>query len=326
MKKIKIFCTLGPSSLNPNFLRQIKGKIDLIRLNMSHVKLNELKKNINFIRKFTKTAICIDTEGAQIRTKVNSKKFYKQDQKLRIFNKKKIKLYPPDVFYKLKVGDILEIGFEGLRCKLIKKNNKEIVTKVLKSGFLEGNKGVYVSNRNIKLNFITKKDEAAIKIGKEMRIKNYALSFVNNKEDIIKFNKILPKENKIFKIETKAAMKNLKDIIRYGNQFLIDRGDLSKEILIEQIPIAQRKILNIAKKKNKRVYIATNFLESMILHSYPTRAEVNDIFNALELGSSGIVLAAETAIGKYPLECINLLKKIIKTFKFYKKNNPKQYG
>ena len=99
-----------------------------------------------------------------------------------------------------------------------------------------------------------------------------------------------------------------------GKNFLIDRGDLSKEIEIENIPIAQRKILKYT-KKNKNIYIATNFLESMIEKNFPTRAEVNDIYNALELGAKGIVLAAETAIGKYPIECVLLLKKIFKKFK-----------
>ena len=110
-------------------------------------------------------------------------------------------------------------------------------------------------------------------------------------------------------------MKNLKSILKVGKNFLIDRGDLSKEIGIENIPVAQRKILKLANLKKKNIYIATNFLESMIQKNFPTRAEVNDIFNALELGAKGIVLAAETAIGKYPKDCINLVKKIFKSFK-----------
>ena len=125
-------------------------------------------------------------------------------------------------------------------------------------------------------------------------------------------------EKKIFKVETKEAIKNLKKIIKFGNNLLIDRGDLSKDIKIENVPIVQRKIIHEANKSKKNVYVATNFLESMILNSYPTRAEVNDIYNTIEMGAKGLVLAAETAIGKNPVECVKILKKIIKVFK---KNN-----
>jgi len=315
MKKNKIFCTLGPASLNAKFLKFIRNKVDLIRLNMSHVQIRDLEKNIKYIKRYTKVPICIDTEGAQIRTKVKKRKFYKKKSDLIISNVGNLTLYPSNVYQLLKKKDILEIGFEGLKVQLIKKNSNYITGRVIESGFLEGNKGVYVSNRKINLDFMTEKDFQAIKIGKKNKVNNYALSFVNNKDDIKKFNKILPKENKIFKIETKSAMQNLESIMKSGNQFLIDRGDLSKEIGIEQIPIAQRKILKIARANNeKKVYIATNFLESMIVNNFPTRAEVNDIFNALELGSAGIVLAAETAIGNYPIDCIKLLRRVFKTF------------
>ena len=94
----------------------------------------------------------------------------------------------------------------------------------------------------------------------------------------------------------------------------IDRGDLSKDITIEQIPVAQRKIIFLGKKFNKNIYVATNFLETMIKNIYPTRGEVNDIYNTLEMGAKGLVLAAETAIGKYPIECVKIIKKINQIF------------
>ena len=138
-------------------------------------------------------------------------------------------------------------------------------------------------------------------------------------EDIIKFNQLLKKENKIFKIETKNAVKNFNKMIKYGKNFLIDRGDLSKEISIENIPIAQRQLFQIKNKHaNKNIFVATNLLESMIQNNLPTRGEANDIFNSLEMGADGLVLAAETAIGKNPIDCVLFLKKILKTFKFSK--------
>jgi len=316
-KKIEIFCTLGPASLNKNFLNFAKNKVDLLRLNMSHIEIKNLKKTINFIRSYTKTPICIDTEGAQIRTKVKISKFFKTGQKFKIYNHSNtINLYPQEIYYKLKNNDVLNIGFEDLKAKIIQKNIRYITLKVLSSGKIDNNKGVHIENRNINLNFLTKKDLQALEISKKLKIKNYALSFTNSYNDILKFNKLLPKANKIFKIESKKAIRSIDKIIKFGTNFLIDRGDLSKEISIENIPFVQRKILKVSRKfRNKNIYIATNFLESMILNKYPTRGEANDIYNSLEMGAKGLVLAAETAIGKYPEKTVNFLKKMINSFK-----------
>ena len=208
----------------------------------------------------------------------------------------------------------MELGFSGLEVKIVKKNSQDLVLKVIKNGLLETNKGVHLKNRKIKIDYLTDKDLQAIKIAKKYKIKNFALSFTNSVNDIKKFNLMLKKERKIFKLETKQALKEITDIIKEGENFLIDRGDLSKDIKIENIPIAQRKIIQKSKKAKKKVYVATNFLESMINESSPTRGEVNDIYSTLEQGANGLVLAAETAIGKYPIECVEILKRIIKNF------------
>ena len=320
MSKIEIFCTLGPSSLNKNFLKSIDKKVSLVRLNMSHLSLRKLSSTIKFIKKNCSVPICIDTEGAQIRTKVNIKKKYKKKQKIIIYrSNKKFSLYPNDTFDKLRRGDVLDIGFSGLEAKINQLKKNEIHLFCSKEGHLENNKGVHIKNRKIYINFVTEKDMQAINLAKKNGIKNFALSFTSNSNDLIKFNKLIPTGNKIYKIETKAALKNLISLFKEGKKFLIDRGDLSKDIGIENVPLAQREVFKIKKKfKNVKVSIATNFLESMIYKPYPTRAEVNDIFNALEMGSNGLVLAAETAIGKYPMECVNLIRKIIKVYK--KKN------
>ena len=323
MSNIEIFVTLGPSSLNRDFLTYINNKkVSLVRLNMSHLNTTELKKKIIYLKKNCKIPICIDTEGAQIRTKLRKiKNIVCKKNKIVIISKNKglFSLYPNEVFTKLKKGDILDVGFQDLKLKVVSKSEKNIKTKCIVKGILQGNKGVHVINRKIDLNYLTEKDFKAIEIGKNFGIKNYALSFTNSKKDIINFSKILPSARKIFKIETLQGLKNLNFFLKKQNNFLIDRGDLSKDVGITNIPLAQRKIFKISKKfKKAKIAVATNFLESMIDNAYPTRAEVNDIYNALEMGASGLVLAAETAIGKYPKECVELLFKIINV---YKKNN-----
>tara|TARA_B100001989_G_C24469461_1_gene428446 strand:+ start:20 stop:886 length:867 start_codon:yes stop_codon:yes gene_type:complete len=288
---------------------------------MSHIEIRNLAKIINFIRKYnSKTPICIDTEGAQIRTKVDIKKFIKKNTIFKLFKKKSsFNLYPNEVYEKLKKNDVLSIGFDNLKACITKKTKNYCLLKSISSGLLEANKGVHLVNRKIELSYLTEKDLQAIEIGKRFKIKNYALSFTNNHNDVKNFKKKLITENKIYKIETLSAIKDLKKILRYGENFLIDRGDLSKETEIHKIPFFQRKIIRESKKlKHKKVFVATNLLESMIINNYPTRAEANDIYNCLELGASGLVLAAETAVGNYPENSILFLNKMIK--EFYKKN------
>lgn len=313
--KIEIFCTLGPSSLNKKFLKLSEKKIDLLRLNISHIKIENLERIIKKIKNYSKLPICIDTEGAQIRTKIKKKINLKIGHKIKFFQKGKVSLYPDIIFSKIKIGDLLSIGFDGLIIKIIKKANNLFYGRAVSKGKLENNKGVTLLNRKIKLDYLTKKDLKAIKIANKLKIKNFALSFTNNLDDIKKFNKLLPKERKIFKIESRSALNNWKKILKFGNEFLIDRGDLSKETFIEKIPKYQRILVKDAKKNKKKIYIATNFLESMISKPFPTRAEANDIYSSLEMGANGLVLAAETAIGKYPMKSVDFLIKMIKIFK-----------
>ena len=318
-KKIKIICTLGPSSLNRKFLEYSKKNINILRLNMSHLNLNEMQKNILFIRKYTNTQICIDSEGAQIRSKVKKKKFFKKNSKITVFHGKSnfLKFYPEYIFNKIKKGDLLNIGFDNLKIKILKKNEKKFSAIVVREGLLENNKGVHIENRKIDINYLTNKDFKAIELAKQMNVKTFALSFTNSEKDINSFNKLLKKNsNKIYKIETKKAVKNFETMIKVGSNFLIDRGDLSKDIDIINIPKVQRDLIEIKKKyKNKNIYIATNLLESMVYNNYPTRGEANDIYSSLEMGADGLVLAAETAVGKYPIECVEFIKKLINNFK-----------
>ena len=318
-KKIKIICTLGPSSLNSEFLEYSRKNIDLLRLNMSHLGISELKKNILFIKKKTNCPICIDTEGAQIRSKFTKRKFFKKNSfiYIRKDNNKTLGLYPEYIQNKLKLNDILNIGFEGLKVKIIKKKSESLLARVINQGYLENNKGIHLENRIIKLECLTEKDNEAIKIGKLNNINNFALSFTNSLKDVKYFNELTgSNSNNIFKIETRQSIKEFKEIIKEGDNFLIDRGDLSKDISVYKIPETQRKLIKIKNQyKNKKIFIATNLLESMILNEYPTRAEANDIYSCIEMGADGLVLAAETAIGKNPIECIKFIKEMINQFK-----------
>ena len=324
-RKIKIIATLGPSSLKTNILSTLKKDVDIFRLNMSHLSLKQLKKNLKFLKKNNVKNICIDTEGAQVRTLLLKKKiFLKTNRKIKIStNKSKLKncfqLYPNFSLKNIKIKSKIKIGFDGLELKVEKKFRNFIECKISHQGFLESNKGVHFDN-NIKLDPLTTKDINSILIAKKFGVKIFALSFANSAQDVLFFRKLIDKNDELIsKIETKRGFFNREEITKASNAILIDRGDLSRYIDIPKIPLAQRIIINDAKKQKKKVYIATNLLETMINSNEPTRAESNDIFSSLESGCSGLVLAAETAIGKFPVECVSFLKKCLYTF--YNKRN-----
>ena len=205
----------------------------------------------------------------------------------------------------------LYVGFDNLVLKISQKNINRNYLKaiVVNAGYLESNKGVH-SNSNIHLNPLSAKDLAAIEIAKKFNIKYFAMSFVNRGEDVEKLRSIVSKNSLIIsKIETNNALKNLSKISLKSDALLIDRGDLSRYIPIEQIPVIQEGIAKFSKKKKIPLYVATNLLETMVKDSNPTRAESHDIYSTLGQGVQGLVLAAETAIGKDPVECVKFLKK-----------------
>ncbi|MDB3946596.1 pyruvate kinase [Candidatus Pelagibacter sp.] len=325
----KIIATLGPSSYKKKVIKElVKTGVYLFRINLSHTKTKDLEKIIKYLKKNGIKNICIDTEGAQIRTTMVQKKSkIQKNQIVKIFcgnknsNNKEIYLYPNFDLSNIKIGKEIKIGFDELVMKILKfqKDKKFLICKVINSGILDSNKGVHI-DIDTKLNYLTSKDLECIGIAKKNKIKFFALSFTNYPSDVVNLRNILDRNSTIIsKIETRKAIRNLDTITKQSNAILIDRGDLSRYISLDKIPYAQEYIINVAKKLKKPVYIATNLLETMIQNSSPTRAECNDIYNALNQGASALVLAAETAIGKNPLNTILFLKKSIATFNVYKK-------
>ena len=322
----KIIVTLGPATKTYEKISMIKSKgVDFVRINMSHSSIDDLKYFIDLAKK-NKIPFIIDTEGSQIRTGNLSTEFisYKENDKICIYNNEitgdrgKINLRPSQILDQLEEGDLLYIDFDTLVIRISDiKTIKDgyIEGTVISSGILGNNKGVVIDPRIEKkftLPTLTQKDIEAINIGLKEHIGFVAASFIRSGEAVQEVRKISNNKMKIIsKIECKDALENLDDIISESDYLLIDRGDLSKEIPIEKIPFTQKIILHRAKKANKGVYVATNLLESMITNRKPTRAEVHDIINTIVEGAYGLTLAAETAIGKYPIGCINMLNKII---------------
>jgi pyruvate kinase len=321
--KYQILATLGPSSLNNSVIKKLDDlEIDLLRLNMSHVNISSLEGFIKQIRQLSKIPICIDTEGAQVRSNCfkNNAAFFKKGSVIKIHKDERIgdnhnmSFSPTGIVDKFQVNDVIYIDFNSVSLKVIEKNRDYLDAQVLTEGEVGSNKASNL-NREIELDVFTDKDLQAFEIGMQNNINNYSLSFTNHSSDVDKLREYVGNSNIISKIESKKGVKNLLSITKVANQILIDRGDLSREVSIEKIPFVQRKIIEIANQEKTPVFVATNLLESMIKSSVPNRAEVNDVISTLQMGANGLVLAAETAIGKYPVDAVKMIKSLIDEFK-----------
>jgi ATP sulfurylase len=212
------------------------------------------------------------------------------------------------------VGDFVSIDFNSVLVQVTAREEDCVVMRVLQGGLVGQNKAVTVE-RDIPMPPLTEKDVAAVKLGREMGLSHFALSFASRGEDVRELRHLVgEKAFVISKIESRSGLENLEEIASGSDALLIDRGDLSRQVPIEMLPQTQKSIIQRAKKVACRVYVATNLLESMVSSPTPTRAEVNDIFNTLSDGADGLVLAAETAIGKYPIQCASMVSKMIRVF------------
>jgi pyruvate kinase len=191
-----------------------------------------------------------------------------------------------------------------------------LTARCVTAGAWQSHKGIHCRTHPIELPDLTESDLDSIQRAQQLGIRTFALSFTRDHRAIRAFQTLLPGCRLIYKIETQSALRDLDLMFQTGSEFLIDRGDLGQDIGAEQIPVAQRDIFHRARQYPAvRVSVATNFLESMIDRPYATRAELNDIYTALEQGAAGLVLAGETAIGSYPAECVSQIERMIAVYK-----------
>ena len=319
---VKIISTIGPSSIKVQILEKLKSShVNYVRINLSHTKTQEIEEKILQLKK-SNLPIILDTEGSQIRTGYLGKScvVYNESDKVKIYNHQvpcdntKIFLRPENVVKFLEPGTLISIDFDSVLLKVedyFNEENKCVNATVLIGGVVGNNKAVTVDQDNIQLEPFSKKDLIAIELGKKHNIKHFTLSFIDHGNEVLKFKEIYPNAIAYAKVETKKGVENLDSIINAANGVLIDRGDLSREIPIERIPLTQKIIIKKCNKANKEVFVATNILESMSDSLKPTRAEVNDVVNTVLDGVTGLVLTKETAVGNNPIETIHMLHTLI---------------
>ncbi len=331
MKKTKIICTLGPASDNEVVLSEmIDAGMNVARLNFSHGTHEEHAQKIAMIkrlreRKNVPLPIILDTKGPEFRIKT--------------FAEGKINLKDGDTFTFTTediVGDKnrVAVTFEGL-CdqmlpgdkillnnglmvfEVVRVEKPDVICKTLIGGELSNRKSMFFPDKQLDMVYLSEQDKSDIKFGVEQGVDFIALSFVSKAQDVIDVRNWLKmcgspeKEIEIIaKIESRAGVNNLEEILDVSDGIMVARGDLGVEVPFEELPGIQKKIINACRIRGKRSVTATEMLESMIKQPRPTRAEISDVANAVYDGSSAIMLSGETAAGAYPVQAVRAMAKI----------------
>lgn len=329
-RKTKIVATIGPATSSKVMLKKIiKAGVNVCRVNFSHGTYEDHEKVINNIRELNEelgkhTAILADLQGPKIRVGKmedngvmlkNGSKFTLTTTKCEGTAEKAYISYatfPRDVKPKEKI--LLDDG--KLVLEVVATNQKnEVVTKVLHGGKLSSNKGVNLPNTKVSLPSLTKKDLEDLNFALKMNISWIGLSFVRSARDIIELKHIITKAKSnakiVAKIEKPEAVSEIDDIIKETDAIMVARGDLGVEIPFHKVPLTQKMIVKKCMQAAKPVIIATQMMESMIENITPTRAEVNDVANAVLDGADAVMLSGETSVGKHPEEVIKAMVRII---------------
>ena len=339
-KRTKIIATIGPAS-EEKLESLLASGVNGVRLNLSHNThtwhAGIIKKSREAAQKLDRSvAIIADLQGPKIRLgKLNSKGVELRAGQKVIFctQDKCTKGHLPiqyDFTHLVKKGDTIMLRDGTIETKVISTAKGEITAEVRNSGKVSSNHGINLPDTVFdSKEIITKKDLDDLKFIYKNDVDYVALSFVQTANDIDHVRSLIQKNRSsakiIAKIETRSATKNLESIISTADAVMIARGDLAVETSNEDVPLIGREIIQLARTYKKPVIMATQMLESMISSPQPTRAEVNDIASAVGLGVSCVMLSGETAAGQYPLQTVQLMKRVIlKTENYYANNSLEQ--
>ena len=332
IKKTKIVATMGPASTSSKeVLRQmILEGVDVCRLNFSHGSHSDHLKTIEMIREINKeeglnVAILADLQGPKIRIGevegngvelIDGQQLIITTEKCMGTSEKVFLTYqefPKDV----SIGDFVLMDDGKLQLEVISTNQKdEVITRVIHGGTLRSKKGVNLPDTAISLPCITEKDAEDLEFALSHKVDWIGLSFVRSARDIIELQHIIQTRKchakVIAKIEKPEAIAEIEDIIRATDALMVARGDLGVEVPMETVPNLQKMMIKTCRKYAKPAIVATQMMESMIENFSPTRAEVNDVANAVLDGTDAVMLSGETSVGKYPVEVIKAMSKIVR--------------
>jgi pyruvate kinase len=337
-RNAKIICTLGPASVVPSVLFSlIRNGMDVARLNFSHGDHESHRKAIELVREGSKkykrpVAILQDLQGIKIRAGrvKGGSVLLEKGSKVIVApgdgtgDETTIFITYAGIAKDARKGDSISLDDGRIQLEVESKDGHSLKTTVVEGGILTDRKGVNLPFK-IKAHSFTEKDAADADFGLTMGVDYIALSFVRSAYDIERLEDWVKKRNKrvpiIAKIEKPEALSNIEEILDKADGIMIARGDLGVELPPEEIPVIQKRLIALSNKKGKLVITATQMLESMTEHNRPTRAEATDVANAVIDGTDALMLSAETALGKHPLETLTMMNKIIE---YTERNSPAQ--
>lgn len=331
MKKTKIVCTIGPKTESKEVLKQLlEAGMNVMRLNFSHGDYEEHGRRISNLREVMaetgmRAAILLDTKGPEIRTikleggndvsLVAGQEFTFTTDRTVIGNNKIVAVTYEGFASDLKAGDtvLVDDGLIAMEVKEVAGNEVRCIVK--NNGDLGENKGINLPNVSVNLPALAEKDINDLKFGCEQGIDFVAASFIRKAEDVLAVRKVLCEnggENVkiISKIENQEGLNNFDEILEVTDGVMVARGDLGVEIPVEEVPFAQKMMIEKCNEAGKPVITATQMLDSMIKNPRPTRAEANDVANAIIDGTDAVMLSGETAKGKYPVEAVKVMARI----------------
>ncbi|MCX6112523.1 MAG: pyruvate kinase [Proteobacteria bacterium] len=325
----KIIATLGPASNSAEKLEAlIDAGVNAFRLNFSHGDHSFFEQLIATIREIGEKKnldipIIQDLQGPKIRlNKFTNEQKVNTGEKLDLpicdhieDSMNRICIAFPGLANEVKPGQRVLIDDGNLELKITGTSKDQIMTIVQKGGTLKPRKGVNLPDTKLSLPSLTEKDIKDLEFGSTQKIDYVALSFVRSHKDILELKNYLKKfklnAGIIAKIEKPEALMDIEAIADISDVILLARGDLGVEINLEQVPSAQKKVVEVCRIKNTPVIIATQMLETMTNNPVPTRAEVTDVYQAVSDGADIVMLSGETAVGNYPVETVIMMKKII---------------
>jgi len=312
MKKTKIIATVGPASASKEGIRKMfEAGMNGVRINTAYGNLPQYQATIDTAREIAEIPIIIDLKGPEIRLKAAQPKVLGKGDLLEVgFNGEDVS-FNHDFYDQAAIGDVILIDNGKIRTSVAEKANRKLQLLVSVGGAIEDGKGVNLPNKPISVPTLPEKDLKLVSFAKKHYVEFIALSFVRDANDVLALSQGQKFGGGIIaKIENYEGVQNARDILDVSTGIMVARGDLGVEIEPEKVPLVQKSLIKLCNQKGKLVVTATEMLESMINQPNPTRAEVSDVANAILDGSDAIMLSGETAIGKYPVEAVEMMTRI----------------
>lgn len=327
MRHTKIICTLGPASETPDVIEgMLKAGMNVARLNMSHGTQEDHCRRLRLVRETAarvgkNLGILVDIRGPRIRIgELEAPLFLRAGEEVELVTENatgagmRIPVNYEGIARDVRPGDTVLIA-DGLVClRVLETSERSVLCRVEVGGEVESHKGVNLPGVRVNLPSVTEKDVADIRFAIAEGADFIALSYVRKAEDVLAARRFLEEAGAdislLAKIENWEGLENLHPILKVADGVMVARGDLGLEIPTEEVPLAQKRIIQEANAAGKPVITATQMLESMIHNPRPTRAEASDVANAILDGTDAVMLSGETAVGRYPVQAVAVMAKI----------------